>query len=155
MRVDDGQHLAYMETESFWEKIHQQLANSGAIVGWDLWALQPGGVDQGYQYMVVTVFDDPVKMMKHLAWNQLMATAKKAYPEMSEDEISEKIAESVQSRDRAVRLYLERIALTDDEFEMDTGTVAAINLMKAEAGKGADCVKAEQEVCLPIHQKAI
>ncbi|HSQ47191.1 MAG TPA: hypothetical protein VLM44_09760, partial [Lutibacter sp.] len=51
MKVDNEQEQAYMETESFWEKIHEQRTKNGEILGWDLWSLQPGGEDQGYQYL--------------------------------------------------------------------------------------------------------
>ena len=43
MKVDNEQEMAYWETENFWEKIHQQRANNGDIIGWDLWQLSPGG----------------------------------------------------------------------------------------------------------------
>ena len=155
MKVKDGQHLAYMETESFWEKIHQQLADSDAIIGWDLWSLLPGGTDQGYQYMVVTVFDDPVKMMNHLSQDQLTAAAQRAYPDMTEDEIWTKIPETVKSRELASRLYLDQISRTDDTFKMDIGTVIAVNFMKTEPGKGQDYVNAALEAYRPLHQARV
>ena len=34
MKVDNEQEQAYMETESFWEKIHEQRTKSGDILGW-------------------------------------------------------------------------------------------------------------------------
>jgi hypothetical protein len=43
------------------EKIHDQRVKNGNIIGWDLWSLQPGGEDQGYQYLTVQIFTDPVK----------------------------------------------------------------------------------------------
>ena len=64
MKVDNTQETAYAETEALWEKIHQQRVKNGDIIGWDLWSLAPGGEDQGYQYMTVTVFNDPLKMFK-------------------------------------------------------------------------------------------
>ena len=63
MRVDNEQELIYMETEDFWKKIHEQRVKNGDIFGWDLWRLQPGGEDQGYQYLTVNLYDDKVKMM--------------------------------------------------------------------------------------------
>ena len=46
MHVDNEQESAYMETENFWEKVHQQRVNNGDCIGWDLWALTPGGENQ-------------------------------------------------------------------------------------------------------------
>jgi hypothetical protein len=155
MRVDGEQRTDYMETENFWEKIHQQFANNGDIIGWDLWSLQPGGEDQGFQYLVVTLFDNPVSMMKGGSWNKLVATAKKAYPEMAENDIAAKIRHSSKTRDLAVRVYLEQIATTTGDFELDIGTVASIDLMKVDMGKYGDYVKAEKEVFQPRHQKMV
>ena len=80
MKVDNEQEAAYAETEAFWEKIHQQRAKNGDIIGWDLWALQPGGEDQGFQYMTVNLYNDPVKMMSGGDGDTFMASAKAAYP---------------------------------------------------------------------------
>ncbi|RAJ25362.1 hypothetical protein LX77_01665, partial [Gelidibacter algens] len=63
MKVDNEQEAAYMETEAFWQKIQEQRVKNGDILGWDLWSLQPGGEDQGYQYLTVTLYNDPLKMM--------------------------------------------------------------------------------------------
>ncbi len=64
MEVDNSQEAAYQDTEDFWEKIHQQRANNGDIIGWDLWQLYPGGEDQGYQYATVTLFSEKAAMFK-------------------------------------------------------------------------------------------
>ena len=66
MKVDNEQEMAYMETENFWEKIHQQRVQSDEIIGWDLWQLLPGGEDQGYQYMTVTLYNNPVRCSKEV-----------------------------------------------------------------------------------------
>ena len=47
MKVDNEQEAGYAETEAFWEKIHQQRSKNGDIIGWDLVALQHGGVETG------------------------------------------------------------------------------------------------------------
>ncbi len=63
MKVDNEQVAVYMETESFWEKIHEQRVKNGDIIGWDLWSLKPGGEDQGFQYMTVNLYKDAVSMI--------------------------------------------------------------------------------------------
>lgn len=63
MQVDNEQEEAYSATEKFWEKIHQERVKAGDIIGWDLWSLSPGGEQQGFQYLTVAVYNDPVKMM--------------------------------------------------------------------------------------------
>ena len=155
MRVDEEQANDYWETETFWEKIHQQAAINGDIQGWDLWSLQPGGEDQGFQYLTVTLFDNPVAMMTGVSWEKLLANAKKAYPEMSEDEITAKINNSSKTRDLAVRVYMERIANTTGDFELKVGTVASLDIMKAAEGQYDAYERAEKETFQPSHQKMV
>ncbi len=155
MRVDNEQELGYAETENFWEKIHEQQAKNGDIAGWDLWQLQPGGEDQNFQYLTVHVFNDPVKMMQGGSWEDLLANAKAAYPDMSEEKIMKKIQHSSKTRDLAVRLYLKLVDGTDDEFDMPVGMVTRINFMKANPGQSGAYEKAEAEVFKPGHQRSV
>lgn len=99
MKVDNNQESVYFETEDFWEKIHEQRIASGDITGWDLWQLLPGGEDQGYQYLTVTVFDDPLKMMQ--AGGGILESAKMAYPDLSDEELNKRMNMSADSRDLA------------------------------------------------------
>ena len=153
MRVDNEQEAAYAETESFWEKIHVQRVKSGDIIGWDLWSLKPGGEDQHFQYLTVNLYNDPVKMFR--GGGDLMVAAKKAYPKMSEVELTKKLNNSAKTRDLAVRVYLEEIDLTKGEFSMPLGTLGIINLMKAAAGQSDNYEKAESEIFKPLHQKQV
>ena len=153
MKVSNTQESSYQETENFWQKIHEQRVKSGEIVGWDLWALAPGGEDQHYQYLTVTVYNDPLKMMNGMS--DLMGMAKKAYPNMTEEQIVEKLNETSKSRSLAVRLFLEEVKSTTDKFPMNVGTVASIDLMKVQDGNYDAYEKAETEVFLPMHQKMV
>ncbi|PHS53534.1 MAG: hypothetical protein COB01_04310 [Lutibacter sp.] len=152
MRVDNNQENAYQETESFWEKIHKQRVKNGDIVGWDLWSLKPGGEDQGFQYMTVNVYNDPVKMFN--SEGDFQAALNAAFPDLSEKELQEQFNKTSKSRDLAVRLYLEIVKGTTGDFKMDVGTVASIDFMKATNGSGA-YESAEIETFLPMHQKAV
>ena len=55
MKVEEQNELAYMETESFWEKIHEQRIKKGDLVGWDLWKLKSNDEDLSYQYLTINV----------------------------------------------------------------------------------------------------
>ena len=153
MKVDNEQERAYLETESFWEKIQEQRTKNGDILGWDLWSLQPGGEDQGFQYVTVTLYNDPVKMMSGVG--NFEAALKAAYPKMSEEELNKKINNTAKSRDLAVRIYLEQIATTKDDFKMSLGTVAGINLMKVSDANFEKYEKFETENFKPIAQKEV
>lgn len=153
MKVDNDQEPFYMETEDFWEGIHKQRVASGDIVGWDLWGLLPGGEDQGYQYLTVTVFDDPLKMMN--AGAGIMESARMAYPDESDEEIEKRINMAGGSRDLAVRLFVEVIDSTEDDFEMKQGMVASIDLMKAKDGQYMAYEEMESNTFKPVHQRVV
>lgn len=153
MKVDNDQETFYTETEEFWEKIHEQRAASGDIIGWDLWQLLPGGEDQGYQYMTVTIFDDPVKMMN--AGERVLESGKMAYPDLSDEELENRINLAGGSRDLAVRLFLKVIDRTEGDYQMKPGMIAQMDLMKAEQGQFDAYEKAETETFKPWHQKYI
>jgi len=152
MKVDNNQEFSYWETESFWEKIHEQQVKNGDIVGWDLWSLKPGGENQGYQYLTVTVYNDIVKMFEG---NQNFdETLKAAYPNMTDEEIQNKMTKTNKSRDLGVRMYLEVIKTTKDNFKMKTGMVATLDFMKATRSY-EEYENAEINTFLPMHQKAV
>ena len=98
MKVDNEQEAAYSETESFWEKIQEQRVKAGDIIGWDLWSLQPGGEMQGFQYLTVSLYNDPVKMVDGSSWSHLEDRAKAAYPNMTEADLMAKINGSSKTR---------------------------------------------------------
>lgn len=153
MNVDNDQEAFYFETEEFWEKIHEERVNSGDIVGWDLWQLLPGGEDQGYQYLTVTVFDDPLKMMR--AGDGIMESARMAYPDLSDEELDNRLNMAGGSRDLAVRLFMHVIDSTEDEFEMKPGMIASLDLMKVKDGEYEAYENAESNTFKPWHQKFV
>jgi hypothetical protein len=153
MKVDNEQEQAYLETESFWEKIHEQQTKNGDILGWDLWSLKPGGENQGYQYLTVTLYNDPIKMMS--GGGNFEAALKAAYPKMSDEELNNTFNNTSKSRDLAARIYLEQIAATKDNFQMPLGTIAGINLMHVSDENYVKYEKFETEVFQPMAQKEV
>ena len=121
-----------MDIETFWQKIHEERVKNGDIIGWDLWRLQPGGEDQGYQYLTVNLYDDKVKMMSGAG--DFWKAVTQAYPNLSEEKLNEKFNQTSKSRDLAVRLYVEQVDKTEDEFEVSVGTVAIFHMMQAVEG---------------------
>ncbi|MEX0884161.1 MAG: hypothetical protein WDZ72_11870, partial [Cyclobacteriaceae bacterium] len=98
---------------------------------------------------------DPVKMMNSNDINQLVKKAEKAFPDRSSNEILNKINESMDQQDLAVRNYMVEVARTNDNYEFKPGTLASFDLMKAVEGRFQEYEKAEQEVFLPLHEKKI
>ncbi|PKQ63855.1 hypothetical protein BZG02_07495 [Labilibaculum filiforme] len=152
MKVNSDQETNYWETETFWEKIHAERVRSGEIKGWDLWSLKPGGAEQGYQYLTVTIYDNPVKALSDGdVWN----AAKKAYPAMTEEELRKALELGEKSRELSKRMFMKVIAATKDKFVMEVGTVMRMNFMEAIEGKFDNYEKAEMELFLPIHQTRV
>ncbi|MDN3669048.1 hypothetical protein QWY93_06890 [Echinicola jeungdonensis] len=153
MEVENDKELDYLETEKFWEKIHKKRIEKGDIIGWDLWHLKPGGEDQQYQYMVVTMFDSPVKMLQ--AGENIREMASMAYPDFTDDMIRQKFNNSITSRELSERYFVEVLKETNGSFVADIGSVAAITFMHAHKGNFGDYEKAEKEVFYPVHQKMV
>jgi hypothetical protein len=155
MKVAPQQESAYLETESFWEKIHDQRVKSGAILGWQLWRLQPGGMNQDYQYVTVQVFDDPIKMFQDGPGESYLTIAKRAFPTMSDEDLLLKRAESLKSRDLADTFYLEQIDQTKGQFDLSLGAVMGINFMKVKPNDYAKYENGESKIFKPEWQNRV
>jgi hypothetical protein len=155
MKVTPQQESAYLETESFWEKIHDQRVKSGAILGWQLWRLQPGGENQDYQYVTVQVFDDPIKMFQDGPGESYLTIAKRAFPAMSDEDLLLKRTESLKSRDLAGIFYLEQIDHTKGQFDLSLGAVMGINFMKVEPNHYAKYENGESKIFKPEWQNRV
>lgn len=152
MKVDNSNEMEYWEAENFWEKIHAERVKSGDIVGWDLLSLRPGGTQQGFQYLTVTIYKDGLSMLND---DKMLDAAKNAYPDMKEEELMRYWQESEKSRELAMRLYVHQQAKTESEFKLEEGATVLMEFMKAKDGSWGEYVKAEKELFLPLHQKYV
>ena len=151
MKVDNEQENAYMETETLWQSLHEARVKSGDIVGWDLWALSPGGEEQGFQYLTVTLYNDPVKMLEGGGFQKAMTAA---FPNITEKQ-QQIMDATAKTRDLAVRIHAEQISNTTGEFDMPIGSIAQMDMMKVAMGNSAIYEKAEDEVFKKLHQGAV
>lgn len=153
MKVDNEQESAYIETEGLWQKLHEARVKNGDIIGWDLWALRPGGEDQGFQYLTVTLYNDPVKMMEGGGFQEAFDAAFSNIT-MEEEKI---MSATAKTRDLAVRIYAHEILATKGEpgVDMPLGTIAQMDMMKVDMMNYGTYEKAEKEVFMPLHQKAV
>jgi hypothetical protein len=113
MKVDNEQENAYMDTENF-GKDSWPACKKWRYHRMDLWSLQPGGEDQGYQYLTVQIFTDPVKWCR--AEVIYMLLLKKHTPICLTRTLWKKFEQSAKSRDLAARFYLEQIDVTKDHL---------------------------------------
>lgn len=66
-----------------WQRVHEARVKNGDIIACNFWALLPGGEDQGFQYLTVTLHNDSVKMMEG---GDFKAAFKAAFPNISAEE---------------------------------------------------------------------
>jgi len=152
MKVKAENSQDYMEVEEFWSAIHEQRAKRGDILGWDLWAITPGGQAQGSQYVTVMLFTSLEKMLKGIDLNQIRADAKKAFPKKTPAEIEAIILKTGKSREINNQVLMERIDNSNDKFDMPLGTLCSMAVMK-QLKEGYE--KAETEIFKPLHQAQI
>ena len=88
MQVKNEQGSDYLQVEQFWSGIHKQRVADKSILGWDLWSLTPSGTKQGAQYLTVTLFKSLEDMLQALGSLDVVAYAKKAYPDKSESDLN-------------------------------------------------------------------
>lgn len=151
MDVDQDNTSAYLEVEKFWSGIHQQRVEAGDILGWDLWTFLPAGTNQGYRYMTVTLYDDPVKMFRGLTDEAMESAISKAYPDMGAEELTEMFNKTGPSRDIAVQIFAVETNSAGD-FSVGLGTYATMAWMKTD---NSDYEKMEAEIFKPMHESSI
>ncbi len=150
MQVNDEHGSDYMKVEDFWSGIHKQRIADKQITGWDLWSLTPAGTKQGSQFVTVTLFSSLKDMLQPGGFDDLVATAKKVYPKMTEKEINDMLNLTAPSRDIANQVYFEQVDVTTGDFQMKIGTMATFDIMKQ---LDDSYEKTESEIFKPWHQK--
>ena len=152
MQVNDEKDSDYWQVEEFWSGIHKQRVADKTILGWDMWSLTPAGVEQGSQYMTVTLFASLKDMLQATTSWDIGNYVKKAYPDMKEKDLNAMFEKTVKARDIAHQVFLKQGDKTDDSFEMKIGTIATIDIMK-QLDDGYE--KAESEIFKPWHQDMV
>lgn len=154
MKVAPEQESAYLETENFWEKVHDQRIKSGEIMSWELWRMDLRGVYPDYQYVTVQVFNDSIKMFQGKG-ESFLAIAKKAFPDRSEAELLSTRTESLKNREVADLFYLKQIDRINGKSDLSLGALMAINLMKVTPNNYAKYENAESKIFKPEWQNRV
>jgi len=152
MQVSAEHGSDYMAVEDFWSAIHKQRIADKQIIGWDLWSLTPSGTKQGSQYFTVTVFPSLQAMMEAATSWDAMATAKKAYPKMTDKDLNAMFDKTAKSRDLAHQVFFKQVDKTKGNFQMQVGTFATLDIMKQ---LDDSYEKAESEIFKPWHQDMV
>ncbi|WP_229337193.1 hypothetical protein [Christiangramia sediminis] len=89
------------------------------------------------------------------AGERILESAKMAYPDLSDEELDNRLNLAGGSRDLAVRLFLKVVDQANNSYEMKQGMVATIDLMKSTDGNDSAYEKVESETFKPWHQEMI
>ena len=149
MQVKNEQGSDYLQVEQFWSGIHKQRVADKSILGWDLWSLTPSGTKQGAQYLTVTLFKSLEDMLNAIGSLDVLAYAKKAYPDKPESELNAMFAKTFSSRDMIEQVLFKQIDKTKDDFKMKIGTLATLDINKQ---LDESYEKVESEIFKPWHQ---
>jgi hypothetical protein len=152
MQVKAEKGSDYWKVEEFWSGIHKQRVADKSILGWDLWSLTPSGTKQGSQYLTVTIFASLKDMLQAIGSLDVMAYAKKAYPNKSEKDLNAMYDLTGKSRDMANQVLFKVVDQTKDEFKMKVGMYITLDIMKQ---LDDSYEKVESEIFKPWHQKMV
>jgi len=152
MQVDSHSSGESWQVEDFWSGIHRQRVADKSIIGWDLWTLTPNGTKQGSQYLTVTIFTTLQQMLQAINGLDVMAYAKKAYPNKTEKELGAILNKTGKSRDLANQVLLKQVDRTKDDFKMKVGTMLTMDIMK-QLDDSYEAV--ESEIFKPWHQEMV
>jgi hypothetical protein len=153
MSVDDTENSNYMQVESFWKEIHQARVANGDIMGWDLFSLTPGGTNQGYQYMTVTHFADPVTMM---TGGNFWVAVEEAYQDLPEEEFNRMWEMTASSRDIGERYHMRELdSVMSEDMAPAPGMIMFVDFMKVQPDDYQDYVRAEMDLFRQRHATQI
>lgn len=149
MKVEQGNDQQYLEMESkLWKPIHEKRMKDGQIMGWLLYRVWFKGANDDYNYVTVTLFDNPANLEDPFEGVELAAI----HPGMEVSEFMEKTnscRKLVQSR------LIQRVNYTYP----DNGQAAApfrylvVNYMKPTPGSAF--LEFENENAKPIHEELV
>ncbi len=152
MQVKNEAGSDYYQVEQFWSGIHKQRVADKSIIGWDLWSLTPAGLKQGSQFMTVTLFKSLQEMLQAIGSLDVMAYAKKAYPNKSEKELIAMLNKTGPSRDMNNQVLFKQVDRTKGDFIMKVGTLATMDIMKQ---LDDSYEKVESDIFKPWHQQMV
>lgn len=150
MKVAPNQADDYLSIErEIWKPMHQERANDGAILGWQLYVVRyPGGAGHDYQYVTVTLYGN----MDAVENQEFEAYAQRAHPDIDS---SVAMQRTMDARD----WVRSELWVQHDQVVSESATAPApilqINSMKVSPDGGSDYLSMEQDMIKPIHEARI
>jgi hypothetical protein len=149
LKVNPGDHSRYLDVEQqIWKPMHQERINQGIILSWRLYAVEFTGSADDYNYVTITIYDDPAKLEN--PWNADIPA--KVHRNMSVEEIMDR---TNKARDyvRSESYYC--VASVPENPLKDPARYIQVNFMKVKAGMEPEYEELEQNTWMSIHNESI
>jgi len=149
MKVQSQSHSRYLEVEQeIWKPMQQERIVRGTIVGWFLYAVEFSGSGDEYNYVTITLYDNPEELE-----NPWMADIPgKVLPGMKPEEIMKRTYESREH----IKSELYYSVATAPQIPLEKpAAYMQVNFMKVAPDMHAAYEALESEIWLPIHNESI
>ena len=149
MKVEQGNDQAYLDMEkNLWKPIHQERLKNGKILGWVLYRVWFKGANDDYNYVTVTLYDNPANVENPFEGIELADI----HPGMEANDFMEKTNSSrklVQSR----LMQQVNTAFPDGGQSAAPFKYLVVNYMKPTPGSAF--LEFENEHAKPIHEELV
>ena len=149
MKVKPGDVDKYLNVEKMiWKPMHQERIQQGKIIGWHLYEVRYTGSDDDYNFVTVTLFDNPANLEN--PWAGI--DAGKILPGK---DIAKVFEETLSSRN----LVKSNLIIRQASAYPDGGPVPfkylQVDYMKVKPGEEGNYIDVEKNIWLPIHKEFI
>jgi len=149
MKAKPGADDKYLDIEkNVWKPLHQERVNQGKIIGWILYRVLYTGTDDAYNYVTMTLFDNPANLED--PWAGIDPA--KILPGRDTEK-------DMQQTDQARDLVKSYLIMRQDEVIPEGGPgeikYIEIDYMKVKPGNDAAYLDFERNIWKPIHKEFI
>lgn len=149
MKVKPENDAKYLDVEkNSWKPLHQERLNQGKITGWILYRVLYSGTDDPYNYVTMTLFDNPVNLEN--PWADIDPA--KVLPGKDLDKLLE---ETYKSRDLVKSNLIVRLDEVVPEGGPGEIKYIEVDFMKVKPGSESAYVEVEENIWKPVHKEFI
>jgi len=148
MEVKPEQAAEYISVErELWKPIHEELANDGNILSWNLYAVRfPGGTGHDYNYVTVTFFESPADV-ENLDYPTY---AERAHPDKNVNTLIERTYDARNAVRSELWARLDEVA--PEAPPSEPPPFIRLDYMKVPPGGAGDYQNLEQNMWKPVHR---
>ncbi len=149
MNVQPENNDRYLAIEKdIWKPLHLERIKQGNIAGWFLYKVWFTGSDDSYNYVTVTLFDNPAKLED--SWKNVEPA--KVLPGR---DVNKLMQETLESRKMVSSSFINRLAFVYPESGPGDFKFIQVDYMKVDQGKGGDYRDVETKIWKPVHNEFI